>query len=75
MKTKIYCVAFGNGKISAFFNELGDNYYCSSPNIVSSLVENMVDELSPNWGGIKVWTIEVSVLELESIKLSPSWKG
>lgn len=72
---KVYCIAIGNGKISAFMPEFGANYYASSPSIIGSLVERSVDDLTPNWGSLKVWVVEVSEEDLEKMKERPEWKG
>lgn len=40
MIKKVYCLAVGNGKISAFMPELGANYYASSASIIASVVES-----------------------------------
>lgn len=75
MKNKIYCLAFGNGKVSSFIPEFGDNYFCSSPSSLASLAESLVDQLDPSWGSLKVWVIEMTQDEVEKLKESPNWKG
>lgn len=75
MKIKVYCLAIGNGKISAFMPELGANFYASSASIIASLVESSVDELDAGWGSLKVWVIEVTEKQLEDMKQSEMWKG
>ena len=66
MIKKVYCLAVGNGKISAFMPELGANYYASSASIIASVLESSLDDLTAGWGSLKVWVIEVSALTLKN---------